>query len=85
MSSFTSTNRTNVTITTTVDRFASSADVEAALREIARQYGVTLGDLTVTTAPAERTVAVEMNETEHASYVAWREAREHGVTGNTSA
>jgi hypothetical protein len=77
MSSFTSTNRTNVTINATINRFASSADVEAALREIARQYGVTLGDLTVTTAPAERVVNVEMTE---AQYAAWQASQATSTT-----
>ena len=63
------TNRTNVTITTTVDRTVSGADVESVLRGLARDYGVTLGDLTVTTTPAERTVSVEMTE---AQYAAWQ-------------
>ena len=68
------TNRTNVTITTTVDRTVSGADVESVLRGLARDYGVTLGDLTVTTTPAERTVSVEMSETE---YAAWQASTGH--------
>lgn len=79
MSTFTT--RTNVTINTTVDRSVSSADVESVLRGLAREYGVTLGDLTVTTAPAERTVSVDMTE---AQYAAWQ-ASNASTAGNTSA
>lgn len=69
---------TNVTITANVDRHVTSADVERALRTVARDNGVTLADLSVRVEPAEARVSVTMTESERTAFEAWR-------ASNTSA
>jgi hypothetical protein len=66
-------NRNSVTINATVSgRAVTQYDVESALRTLASEYGARLDGLTVTVAPQEPTVQVELTESEHAAFQMWR-------------
>lgn len=74
-------NRTNVTITATVNRTVSEYDVRSALTRLARDNDVTVADLAVTVQPAERITTVEMTETEHAAFTAWQASQASTTPG----
>jgi hypothetical protein len=74
-----SSTRTDVSITATIDRAVSQADVRSALVAMARDNGVALSSLEVTVTPGESVTTVDIPEGELAAFLAWRDSRQAGT------